>query len=194
MRVEAWRAGFHPKGGTRGCRSSQIREGNCLVGLDFIEVNSEMRAGEPDVWNAGHRMEARAVAGARDRLPARWSRLREQAQSGAGRVYPSARPKVGVPGVPSAWNFSRFLRAVVKLEEKQGRIAAMMRGKCGSPGVWATTGRRLRAIRRDRRTGRRWKIRPGGLGEARGTAESRPGSYRVHLIADIRSRSRWPTG
>ena len=29
-------------------------------------------------------------------------------------------------GVPSAWNFSRFLRAVVKLEEKQGRIAAMM--------------------------------------------------------------------
>ena len=30
-------------------------------------------------------------------------------------------------GVPSAWNFSRFLSAVVKLEEKQGGIAAMMR-------------------------------------------------------------------
>ncbi len=30
-------------------------------------------------------------------------------------------------GVPSAWNFSRFLTAVVKLEEKQGGIAAMMR-------------------------------------------------------------------
>ena len=29
-------------------------------------------------------------------------------------------------GVPSTWNFSRFLSAVVKLEEKQGRIAAMM--------------------------------------------------------------------
>ena len=29
-------------------------------------------------------------------------------------------------GVPSAWNFSRFLSAVVKLEETQGGIAAMM--------------------------------------------------------------------
>ena len=30
-------------------------------------------------------------------------------------------------GVPSAWNFSRFLSEVVKQEEKQGGIAAMMR-------------------------------------------------------------------
>ena len=37
-----------------------------------------------------------------------------------------ARGKKG-DGVPSAWNFSRFLSAVVKQEEKQGGIAAMMR-------------------------------------------------------------------
>ena len=97
-------------------------------------------------------------------------------------------------GVPSAWNFSRFLSSLAKLEAERGLIAGMM-GKLREQLMEEVedfgehpTGRRSRAIRRGGRAGRggrprtrmriggstRWEGRTARRGSCGG--RSRPGS------------------